>query len=647
MATLTGRTIASSYTELLKTASSSGVGGSLDTVQDGDATDTALQLSTAGLKSTGTMTSAGDFDVATTKFTVAALTGNTAVAGTLAVTGATTATGGITGDVTGDVYASNGTSKILESGTDGTDAAFTGVASKATQLENARNIVLTGDATGSATFNGTVDASIASTLATVNSNVGSFGTTTKSARITINAKGLVTSASEVTITGGGGGSGSDATSIQGITVVSTTPTINQALLYDGTDSYDPVSVVLDADAVSTNTASKVVKRDAGGNFTAGTITAALTGNASTASVWATSRSITLTGDATGTVAGVDGSGNVSLATTLATVATAGTKGSASKAITATMNAKGLITSLTDQDIAITNSQVSGLGTAATLAAADANWNANKLQGRTVASTLPTDGQTLSWNNTSSQWEPATGSATNANQLQGRNIQNIAPTDNYPLVWDNGNSQWEPQQIVGGGIAADAVTYAKIQNVSATDKLLGRSTAGSGDVEEIACTAAGRALLDDADAAAQRTTLGLAIGTNVQAYDATVYQPYDTDTAKTDVAQTFTAGQRGEVTTLTDQATIAVDLANSNNFTVTLGATRILGNPSNAVAGQGGVIEVKQDATGTRLLTYGANWKFEGGTAPTLSTAASAVDLIAYQVLSATSVAAKLISDVKS
>jgi hypothetical protein len=44
--------------------------------------------------------------------------------------------------------------------------------------------------------------------------------------------------------------------------------------------------------------------------------------------------------------------------------------------------------------------------------------------------------------------------------------------------------------------------------TATDKLLGRSTAGAGAVEEIACTAAGRAILDDADATAQRTTLGL-------------------------------------------------------------------------------------------------------------------------------------------
>lgn len=61
---------------------------------------------------------------------------------------------------------------------------------------------------------------------------------------------------------------------------------------------------------------------------------------------------------------------------------------------------------------------------------------------------------------------------------------------------------------------DAVTYAKIQNVSATDRLLGRSSVGAGDVEEIVCTAAGRAILDDADAAAQRTTLGLGSGLSV-------------------------------------------------------------------------------------------------------------------------------------
>jgi len=58
------------------------------------------------------------------------------------------------------------------------------------------------------------------------------------------------------------------------------------------------------------------------------------------------------------------------------------------------------------------------------------------------------------------------------------------------------------------IDAGVVTYAKIQDVSATDKLLGRSSSGAGDVEEIACTAAARALLDDPDFATMRSTLGL-------------------------------------------------------------------------------------------------------------------------------------------
>lgn len=62
----------------------------------------------------------------------------------------------------------------------------------------------------------------------------------------------------------------------------------------------------------------------------------------------------------------------------------------------------------------------------------------------------------------------------------------------------------------------AVTYAKIQDVSATDKVLGRASSGAGDVEEIACTAAGRALLDDASAADQRTTLGAAAASHSHA-----------------------------------------------------------------------------------------------------------------------------------
>ena len=112
------------------------------------------------------------------------------------------------------------------------------------------------------------------------------------------------------------------------------------------------------------------------------------------------------------------------------------------------------------------------------------------------------------------------------------------------------------------------------------------------------------------------------------------------------AQTFTAAQRGSVVALTDGATITPDFAAGNNFSVTLAGNRTLANPTNLTAGQSGTIVITQDGTGSRTLAYGSNWKFPGGTAPTLTTTAAAVDVIAYYVESASRITARLISDVK-
>ena len=94
-------------------------------------------------------------------------------------------------------------------------------------------------------------------------------------------------------------------------------------------------------------------------------------------------------------------------------------------------------------------------------------------------------------------------------------------------------------------------------------------------------------------------------------------------------QTWTGAQRGAISALTDEATITVPFNDGNNFSVTLAGNRTLGSPSNHTAGQSGSIFITQDGTGSRTLAYHADWKWAGGTAPTLTTTAAAVDRIDY------------------
>ena len=110
--------------------------------------------------------------------------------------------------------------------------------------------------------------------------------------------------------------------------------------------------------------------------------------------------------------------------------------------------------------------------------------------------------------------------------------------------------------------------------------------------------------------------------------------------------TMSGAAVAQYTSLTDAATIAVDLNTAQNFIVQLGASRALGNPTNCVAGQTGSIVVIQDGTGSRALSYSGNWKFIGGTAPTLSTAAGAIDRLDYIVYTSTAVQAIASLDIK-
>lgn len=96
------------------------------------------------------------------------------------------------------------------------------------------------------------------------------------------------------------------------------------------------------------------------------------------------------------------------------------------------------------------------------------------------------------------------------------------------------------------------------------------------------------------------------------------------------ANVFTRGQTVTPVALTDAASIATDASLSNSFSVTLGGNRTLANPTNLQNGQVLNWLVTQDGTGNRTLAYGSLFKWAGGVAPVLSTAAGARDHISGQ-----------------
>jgi hypothetical protein len=238
-------------------------------------------------------------------------------------------------------------------------------------------------------------------------------------------------------------------------------------------------------------------------------------------------------------------------------------------------------------------------------------------------------------------------------------------------------------VTTGKLAASAVTYAKIQNVSATDKILGRVSASAGVVEEITFTDAAQALCDDTDASAMRATLGVVIGLDVQAYDATltalaavstaadkvIYATgsdtfstadltsfgrtlianasasdartdlglvigtdvlaYDADVVYKDIVTNFTKQQYFGEATLTDGTNISWDLDTAQSAKVTLEGNRTLSNPTNMKAGATYILRVIQDGTGGRTLAYGNAYQWPSGITPTLSTGIGAIDLLSF------------------
>ena len=232
-------------------------------------------------------------------------------------------------------------------------------------------------------------------------------------------------------------------------------------------------------------------------------------------------------------------------------------------------------------------------------------------------------------------------------IVSQNSGSTAPSTTYAYQWwiDSGVS---PALLKIRNAANDAwitvgdVTAANLGLLtSATAASTYLALAGGTVTGELLIGTSGSLVFEGSSADANETTLAV---TNPTA-DRTITLPDASLTvAGINLAQTFTAAQRGTISALTDGATITPDFAVANNFSVTLGGNRTLANPTNLTAGQSGAIWITQDGTGSRTLAFGSYWDFTGGTAPTLTTTAAARDCLVYAVQSTTQITATLITN---
>ena len=109
---------------------------------------------------------------------------------------------------------------------------------------------------------------------------------------------------------------------------------------------------------------------------------------------------------------------------------------------------------------------------------------------------------------------------------------------------------------------------------------------------------------------------------------------------------LTGGAAANITALTSATTITIDMALSCHHSVTLAHNATFAAPSNQAIGQAGSLIITQDSTGSRTASFNSAFKFVGGSAPTLSTAAGSIDRIDYLIVSSNVIHCAVSLDVK-
>lgn len=252
-------------------------------------------------------------------------------------------------------------------------------------------------------------------------------------------------------------------------------------------------------------------------------------------------------------------------------------------------------------------------------------------GGTGSSTAPSTGQVLIGN--------TDGTYTPANITAGSNIVVAGGEGTIEISSTAGGAQSGQNADITGllGLASVIKAPTRIQDTSSQDVVVFGSTPSAVNSLKITNAATGNSPVLEAVGSDTNVTLllqgqgtgGVKIGGTTS-----VFSSDNANTALV-IAGTGTKGVELDsalspnVITLNDAATIATDASRGNDFLVTLGGNRVLGQPTNPRNGQRCVWTISQDATGSRLLTYSPAFRFPTDIpSPTLSTAAGTQDKIA-------------------
>jgi len=299
-------------------------------------------------------------------------------------------TGNVTGNVTGNIN-SSGVSTVtslnatninasgIVTATNGFVGNLTGLASSATQLATGRTVAITGDLTyTSGSFNGTGNVTGTGTLATVNSNVGSFGSQTLIPVVTVNAKGLVTAVTTaavgtaLTVTGDSGSENIDLLT-ETLTISGGTNLTSSAASNSVTVNLDPNISLTSVNASGIITATSGFSGNVTGNLTGEVNAPSFDTNASGVVVTGIATATTfvgaLTGNVTGNLTGDINSSGVSTVTSLIA-----TNINASGIVTATSGFVGNLTgtAATTTNIPNLTGDITSVNTATTLATVNSN-----------------------------------------------------------------------------------------------------------------------------------------------------------------------------------------------------------------------------------------------------------------------------------